>query len=55
MQVVSNPRELDGRVVTWKGGCVAARLENTRDFWITREEWAIASIRLLKERLLYEV
>lgn len=51
--MLSYPREMDPRVLGWKGGAVFARLESVRETWVSRYEWKAYRTALLKERLLF--
>lgn len=42
---VSNTREVDPRHLSWKGGCIMARLEGAKEFWITSKEWKTIGMR----------
>jgi actin-related protein len=42
---------LDSRSLSWRGGAVAASLENSKDMWILRNEWQFTGVSLLRERL----
>ena len=53
-EVLPSPRDIDPRLLCWKGGAVAGRLESVaRDGWITAKEWERYGIPLLKERLYF--
>lgn len=51
--VVPPPREVDPRLLVWKGVSVFARLESVHETWVSREEWATAGMRALKDRTLF--
>ncbi|KAJ1999356.1 actin-like protein arp8, partial [Coemansia thaxteri] len=52
--IVSAPRDLDPRVLAWKGGAVLSRLECAKDMWISSQEWADFGSRLLRDRVLFQ-
>lgn len=54
---VMNTKDLDARFVGWKGGSVAARLDeaNSGEQWIARTEWEDAGERIFKERLSFPI
>ncbi|KAJ1903735.1 actin-like protein arp8, partial [Coemansia sp. IMI 209127] len=39
VEIVSAPRDLDPRVLAWKGGAVLSRLDCAREMWISSSEW----------------
>jgi actin-related protein 8 len=51
--VVPAPREVDPRVLVWKGVSVFARLESVHETWVAREEWEQAGMRAVKDRSLF--
>ncbi|KAI7832959.1 hypothetical protein BX661DRAFT_178868 [Kickxella alabastrina] len=53
-EVVSAPRDLDPRVLAWKGGAVLSRLECANEMWVSRQEWIDFGTRLLRERVLFQ-
>ncbi|KAJ2663544.1 actin-like protein arp8 [Coemansia sp. RSA 1200] len=52
-EIVSAPRDLDPRVLAWKGGAVLSRLECARELWISAREWADFGPRFLRDRVLF--
>ncbi|KAJ2556231.1 actin-like protein arp8 [Coemansia sp. RSA 1933] len=52
-EIVSAPRDLDPRVLAWKGGAVLSRLECAREMWISSSEWADFGPKLLRDRVLF--
>lgn len=44
------PRELDPRVLAWKGMAVLARLDSVQEMWIRRNDWDKLGWRALKEK-----
>ena len=37
--VVQTPKELDPRVIVWKGASILARLDTSSEFWVTAKDW----------------
>lgn len=37
--VVSPAKDVDARVLCWKGGSVLARMDSVVEFWVSKEEW----------------
>ncbi|KAJ2234496.1 actin-like protein arp8 [Coemansia sp. RSA 1722] len=52
--VVSAPRDLDPRVLAWKGGAVLSRLECANEMWVSSRDWADFGTRLLRDRALFQ-
>ncbi|KAJ2103931.1 actin-like protein arp8 [Coemansia sp. S100] len=52
--VVSAPRDLDPRVLAWKGGAVLSRLECSKEMWVSSQEWSDFGPRLLRDRVLFQ-
>ncbi|KAJ1720498.1 actin-like protein arp8 [Coemansia erecta] len=52
--IVSAPRELDPRVLAWKGGAVLSRSESDYNMWVSAREWADFGPRLLRDRLFFQ-
>lgn len=48
VEVLSSPRDLDARVIVWKGGSVYARVDSS---WISRRDWMTMGENALSERL----
>ncbi|KND01663.1 uncharacterized protein SPPG_03461 [Spizellomyces punctatus DAOM BR117] len=44
-RLLQNPRDIDSRVLAWKGGSVFGKLDMTHDLWIGRREWEIGGIQ----------
>lgn len=57
IQVIPPPRELDARVLVWKGISVLARLESLGGDdafgWVSKDEWEVLGMRALRERTLF--
>lgn len=50
MDVLTRPKDLDPRMVCWKGAAILACLDTTQEMWITQREWRQFSVRMLRER-----
>lgn len=53
VSVVPPPRDMDPRIVTWKGTAVLARLDSTQDMWVMRNEWRMFGMRALREKAYF--
>lgn len=51
--VVPPPRDMDPRIVTWKGSAVLARLDSAQDMWVLRNEWKTFGMRALREKAYF--
>ncbi|CAH1122302.1 unnamed protein product [Ceutorhynchus assimilis] len=50
LDIITNPREMDSSVVTWKGACIMSCLETAQELWIEASEWKKHGVRVLRER-----
>ncbi|KAJ3393212.1 actin-like protein arp8 [Lobulomyces angularis] len=48
-------REIDSRVLIWKGGNVLSKLEIIKDIWTTKSEWEIGGLRKLNLKCLFNL
>lgn len=39
VQVIPPPKDVDKRVLTWKGASVLGRMEGVTDMWVTGADW----------------
>lgn len=39
VQIIPPPRDVDPRVLCWKGGAVLGKMEAAADLWVQRAEW----------------
>jgi len=53
IEIISSPKDLDPQIVTWKGAALLAGLESSNELWISGKEWSSWSIRILKERAMF--
>ncbi|KAL0093135.1 hypothetical protein F4703DRAFT_1902984 [Phycomyces blakesleeanus] len=53
VEVLPAPRELDPRLLVWKGASVLSKLEIAKEMWIGLEEWDQVGARCLKDRTLF--
>ncbi|PIA15944.1 actin-like ATPase domain-containing protein [Coemansia reversa NRRL 1564] len=54
VDIVSAPRDLDPRVLAWKGGAVLSRLECAKEMWLSSKDWADFGPKLLRDRVLFQ-
>ncbi|OMJ18778.1 Actin-related protein 8 [Smittium culicis] len=54
IEIFPSPRDLDPRVLAWKGGAVLSRLDITNELWIYNSEWRHVGARLIKDRTLFQ-
>lgn len=52
IQVVPPPRDLDPRILTWKGGSVLSKIDVVEDLWIKPDDWDLLGARAIKDRVL---
>ncbi|XP_025413832.1 actin-related protein 8 [Sipha flava] len=53
IEIINSPKDLDPQIVTWKGAAILAGLESSNELWITGKEWSSWSVRILKERAMF--
>ena len=47
------PREIDSRILAWKGIAVLSKLDCANDLWIRKEDWESLGMRAVRERAFY--
>ncbi|XP_032892447.1 actin-related protein 8 isoform X2 [Amblyraja radiata] len=50
VEVLTRPKDMDARLIAWKGGAVLACLDTTQELWIHQREWQRFGVRMLRER-----
>ncbi|KAF8637628.1 hypothetical protein AX17_002697 [Amanita inopinata Kibby_2008] len=53
VQIIPPPKEVDRRVLVWKGAAVLGKMDGVSELWITQADWDILGMRGLKERCFY--
>ncbi|KAF8523616.1 hypothetical protein JB92DRAFT_3081847 [Gautieria morchelliformis] len=53
VQIIPPPRDVDPRVLCWKGGAVLGKMEAVADLWVGRHDWEVLGMRSLKERSFF--
>ncbi|PPQ63810.1 hypothetical protein CVT24_009805 [Panaeolus cyanescens] len=53
VQIIPPPKEVDPRVLAWKGAAVLGKMDGVSDLWVTPSDWDVFGIRALKERCYY--
>jgi actin-related protein 8 len=69
VQIIPPPKEVDPRVLAWKGAAVLGKMDSVSDLWVTKADWVsryvptiimldsfvqdILGMRGLKERCFY--
>eukprot|EP01134_Creolimax_fragrantissima_P008119 CFRG8119T1 len=51
VQVIESPKDMDARMLAWKGGSILARLDLTDAFWIEKDEWLERGVGVLRDVL----
>lgn len=51
--IVPAPRDIDPRILAWKGISVLCKLDSVSDLWIRREDWEALGLRAVKERCFF--
>ncbi|KAL1464856.1 hypothetical protein WDU94_004466 [Cyamophila willieti] len=50
IDIITNPKESDPQITTWRGAAILSSLETAQELWITAEEWKKHSVTILRER-----
>ncbi|KAF9482571.1 actin-related protein [Pholiota conissans] len=53
VQIIPPPKEVDPRVLAWKGAAVLGKMDSVSELWVTPSDWEIFGMRALKERCFY--
>jgi len=53
VQVIPAPKEIDPRVLAWKGVSVLGKLDALSDLWVQESDWEMLGIRAVKERSFF--
>ncbi|KAK1332288.1 hypothetical protein QTO34_006961 [Cnephaeus nilssonii] len=53
VEVITRPKDMDPRLIAWKGGAVLACLDTTQELWIYQREWQRFGVRMLRERAAF--
>ncbi|XP_044580234.1 actin-related protein 8 isoform X1 [Cotesia glomerata] len=50
LDIITQPKEMDSGMTTWKGAAILSCLESAQELWIVRSEWEVMGVRVLRER-----
>jgi len=53
VQLIPPPKDVDPRVLAWKGAAVLARMDGISDMWVTRQDWDMFGMKAVKERCYF--
>ncbi|KAH9941980.1 actin-like ATPase domain-containing protein [Amylocystis lapponica] len=53
VQLIPPPKDVDPRVLAWKGAAVLGKMDGVADLWITAADWDTFGMRALKERCFF--
>ncbi|TFY78610.1 hypothetical protein EWM64_g5404 [Hericium alpestre] len=53
VQIIPPPKDVDPRILVWKGAAVLGKMDGVADLWVTPEDWDFLGMRGLKERCFY--
>lgn len=53
VQIIPPPKDVDPKILAWKGAAVLAKMDSVADLWLTCTDWDILGMRGLKERCFY--
>ncbi|XP_050454299.1 actin-related protein 8 isoform X3 [Cataglyphis hispanica] len=50
LDIITQPKDMDPGMTTWKGAGILSCLESAQELWIARTEWHRWGVRILRER-----
>ncbi|KAI0640783.1 actin-like ATPase domain-containing protein [Trametes meyenii] len=53
VQIIPPPKDVDPRVLAWKGAAVLGKMDGVADLWVAPADWELFGMRALKERCFY--
>ncbi|KIM44659.1 hypothetical protein M413DRAFT_358708 [Hebeloma cylindrosporum] len=53
VQIIPPPKEVDPRVLAWKGAAVLGKMDSVAELWVSPSDWDMFGMRALKERCFY--
>ncbi|GJJ75622.1 actin-related protein 8 [Entomortierella parvispora] len=53
VEVLPSPREMDPRLLVWKGASVLGKLETANELWIKPLEWELMGRKVLRDKALF--
>ncbi|KAI0272353.1 hypothetical protein BC834DRAFT_856390 [Gloeopeniophorella convolvens] len=53
VQIIPPPKDVDPRVLVWKGAAVLGKMDGVSDLWLSAAEWDLLGMRGLRERCFY--
>ncbi|KAI0364722.1 actin-like ATPase domain-containing protein [Pilatotrama ljubarskyi] len=53
VQIIPPPKDVDPRILEWKGAAVLGKMDGVADLWVTPADWEMFGMRALKERCFY--
>lgn len=48
VQIIPPPKDVDQRVLAWKGAAVLGKMEGVADLWVTAADWVGKSVHCVK-------
>jgi actin-related protein 8 len=54
VQIIPPPKDVDPRVLVWKGGCVLAKMDSINDMWVTPSDWVSVHISFFSFSYLFD-
>ncbi|KAF9240697.1 hypothetical protein BU15DRAFT_87583 [Melanogaster broomeanus] len=53
VQIIPPPKDIDPKVLAWKGAAVLGKMDSVADLWLTPADWDMLGMRGLTERCFY--
>lgn len=52
VQIIPPPKEVDPRVLAWKGASVLGKMDGVSDLWVTPSDWVCINLAFTISRIL---
>jgi actin-related protein 8 len=46
VQIIPPPKDVDPRVLAWKGAAVLGKMDSVADLWLTPMDWVCAALHI---------
>jgi actin-related protein 8 len=53
VQVIPSPRDIDPRILAWKGVAALGRLDASAELWVKKCDWNLFGMKALKDRSFF--
>jgi actin-related protein 8 len=53
LDIITNPKDLDPAMTVWKGAAIMSCLESAPELWVTKGEYSVHGLRILREKAVF--